>query len=124
MENTETQLVDKYPEIFQTTKYIGVGAGWYHIIDSLCANIQQRINSRLTTEYPVPQVVVLQIKEKFGGLRFYYNGGDNVVDGMVQMAESWASHTCEVCGASGKARNDGWIKTLCDDHHLARVKAK
>jgi len=54
--------------------------------------------------------------EKFGGLRFYYDGGDEQIHGMVRMAESWAARTCETCGDPGKSRNGGWIRTLCDKH--------
>jgi hypothetical protein len=64
----------------------------------------------------VKQVVAIQVKEKFGGLRFYYVGGDKIVDGMVRMAESWADNTCEVCGNPGKPRKGGWIRTLCNEH--------
>ena len=63
------------------------------------------------------QVVVLQIKEKYGTLRFYYHGGDKVVDGMVRMAESMSAVTCEECGNSGKMQHGGsWYRTLCDIH--------
>lgn len=61
-------------------------------------------------------VVVDQVKEKFGGLRFYYHGGDDTVHGMVRMAEAWAAHTCETCGESGQLRHGGWVRTLCDKH--------
>lgn len=64
----------------------------------------------------VPQVVVSQVKEKLGTLRFYYDGGDDVVDGMVRMAEAMSAVTCEECGAPGKNRSGGWIRTLCDHH--------
>lgn len=64
----------------------------------------------------VSRVVVDQVKEKFGGLRFYYHGGDDVVDGMVRMAESWAGHICEQCGNPGTIRHGGWVRTLCDKH--------
>ena len=64
----------------------------------------------------VARVVVDQVKEKFGGLRFYYHGGDDVVDGMVRMAESWAAQTCETCGDPGTIRHGGWVRTLCDKH--------
>ena len=64
----------------------------------------------------VSRVVVDQVKEKFGGLRFYYHGGDDVVDGMVRMAESWAAQTCEKCGNPGTTRHGGWVRTLCDEH--------
>lgn len=64
----------------------------------------------------VNRVVVDQVKEKFGGLRFYYHGGDEAVSGMVRMAESWAASTCETCGETGTLRPGGWIRTLCDKH--------
>lgn len=64
----------------------------------------------------VPWINVAQIKEKFGGLRFYYDGGDEHISGMVTMAESWAHRTCEQCGNKGKQRDGGWIRTLCDEH--------
>lgn len=74
----------------------------------------------METDKPIPErvqpVVVEQIKEKFGGLRFYHQGGDEYVDGLVTMAEEWASRTCEVCGSPGRARQGGWIRTLCDTH--------
>lgn len=61
-------------------------------------------------------VIVDQVKEKFGGLRFYYHGGDAEVSGMVRMAEVWAAQTCETCGESGTLRHGGWVRTLCDKH--------
>lgn len=64
----------------------------------------------------VPQVVVQQVKEKFGTLRFYYSGGDEVVRGMVSMAESMSARTCEECGSPGKQVGGGWITTLCQEH--------
>lgn len=68
----------------------------------------------------VERVVVAQIKEKFGGLRFYYDGGDDYVAGLVSMAESWAGKTCEECGSLGHSRSGGWIRTLCDQHEAER----
>jgi len=64
----------------------------------------------------IPQVVAIQVKEKFGTLRFYYNGGDDVIGGMVQMAESMSGVTCEECGNTGKRYGGGWITTLCAEH--------
>ena len=69
-----------------------------------------------------PQVVAVQVKEKFGGLRFYVDGGDDVVYGMIQMAESLSTVTCEECGKPGIQRSGGWIRTLCDEHEAERQK--
>jgi hypothetical protein len=75
----------------------------------------------------IPQVTLDQVKEKFGTLRFYYTGGDDVIDGMVRMAESMTEVTCEECGNPGKRRGGGWVHTYCtpceEARELARQKA-
>ena len=114
-----------YPKMF-AEPYGGfaVGAGWYPILETLCANIQSHIDWRVKQGKDIAQVEVSQIKEKFGGLRFYYSGGDDEISGMVRMAEAWADIACEECGAFGKRRSGGWIRTLCDHHeaeHQARI---
>lgn len=122
----DKQLCEKYPKIFadrykpmtETAMCWGFdhGDGWYQILDSLCNQIQHHIDWHNRNEVKVAQVVATQVKEKFGGLRFYYNGGDDYIDGMVRMAESWAANTCETCGKPGKLRGGGWLYTACDEH--------
>jgi len=69
---------------------------------------------------PMPYITASQVKEKFGGLRFYTNGYTDEVSGMIRMAESMSYRTCEVCGNPGRSNNHGWISTLCDTHRLER----
>ncbi len=118
------RMEERFPKMFsQPYGGFAVGAGWWPIIESLCSNIQSHIdwwNTNRQDRPVVEQVVVEQIKEKFGGLRFYYQGGDETIHGMVRMAESWADASCETCGSPGKSRNGGWIKTLCDKHEEER----
>ena len=68
----------------------------------------------------VEYVKVAQIKEKFGGLRFYVDGGDEFVRGAIWLAESLSMKICEECGATGERRSGGWIRTLCDTHEAER----
>ena len=135
-EELDKQLCEKYPKIFadrykpmtETCMCWGleVGDGWYQIIDSLCNQIQHHVDWKQEQKEKYgrgegcSQVVADQVKEKFGGLRFYYHGGDDVIDGMVRMAESWAAYTCEQCGNIGSTRGGGWIRTLCDEHEEER----
>lgn len=137
----DNKLCEKYPLIFaerhmsmmQTCMCWGFdcGDGWYNIIDVLCNTIQgyidwhnTRYDKELKCMVPIPesdpnyvqQVVTTQVKEKFGTLRFYCNGGDQYIDGMISMAESLSSCTCERCGNPGKSLGGGWITTLCKDH--------
>ena len=117
----EARMLERFPKIF-AEPYGGfcVDEGWWPILESLCGQIQHHLDWKNRQSEVVVQVKVAQIKEKFGGLRFYYDGGDDAIDGMVRMAESWAAHSCETCGAPGKSRDGGWIKTLCDHHDLER----
>jgi hypothetical protein len=77
---------------------------------------EEIMKNSVTIPPEVTQVTIQQVKEKFGGLRFYYSGGDEYISGLVSMAESVAGFTCEECGDHGEGRNGGWIRTLCDEH--------
>ena len=119
------KMEERFPKMF-AGRYGGfaVGAGWYPILEILCSNIQHHLDWKNRESLIVPQVEVDQIKEKFGGLRFYYSGGDDEISGMVRMAEAWADVACEECGAVGKRRSGGWIRTLCDHHEAEHQAAK
>lgn len=63
---------------------------------------------------PPLTIQIDQIKEKFGGLRFYFTGGDDYIDGLVSMAENLSYHICEICGSTKDiGYTKGWITTMC-----------
>lgn len=65
---------------------------------------------------PMRPIQVVQVKEKFGGLRYYYNGGDDQIFGMVTLAESVSYYMCENCGSTKNVgQTSGWITTLCKE---------
>ena len=102
--------------------------GWYELLASVCwrifqheKNIADRIRIRNENEKPNDQsdldyvpVKFDQVKEKYGGLRVYYSGGDDYVDGVISMAEEYSYKVCEVCGNAGNPNKGGWISTLCE----------
>lgn len=116
----DDQLVERYPAIFRdrdgdmrsTAMCWGFecGDGWYDLIDVLCAEIAAR-----TTENGLA-VAAVQVKEKYGGLRFYVHGGDEFVRALIWMAEALSLKICETCGAPGMASGGGWIETRCAKH--------
>jgi len=133
----EKKMHERYPKMFsQGYGGFAIGPGWWRMIETLCFNINAHLNFNQNRReslqehnpynYPIPeeipQVVITQIKEKFGTLRFYYDGGDEQIDGMIQMAESMSAHLCEECGAPGHTRSGGWIRTLCDHHEQERLQ--
>ena len=75
----------------------------------------------------MPQVVAVQIKEKFGGLRVYTRSGPRFVEAIqeelreaVGEAEAKSFKTCEMCGQPGKIGGSSWAKTFCSEHHQER----
>ena len=60
--------------------------------------------------------VAVQVKEKFGGLRFYVQAATDKHWSYINFAESMSYRTCEECGAPGKTYTDGWHRTMCDIH--------
>jgi hypothetical protein len=63
---------------------------------------------------------VVQVKEKFGELRFYIKGGNDAIRQRIGAAALESLETCEVCGKPGQRRGTDWIRTLCDDHAEGR----
>jgi len=61
-----------------------------------------------------PQIVAVQVKEKFGGLRFYVKNASKRQYAVISFVESLSYYTCEKCGSMKDiGRTDGWITTLC-----------
>lgn len=88
-------------------------------------NVEFEIKRNQLRQLPeqVTQVVADQVKEKFGTLRFYYDGGDERISGMVTLAEGMSAVTCEQCGNPGEIRSGGWVRTLCDTHYQQKEAA-
>jgi len=60
--------------------------------------------------------VVTQVKEKYGGLRFYVHGASDEQYAYIRFAESMSYRTCDVCGDKGKPNREGWVTTRCAKH--------
>ena len=87
----------------------GVGDGWYKLLKSLIIKIKKED----TKNNYITQVT--QIKEKFGGLRFYVNGTSNKNWDYIHFAENKSYTICESCGAQSNVGilNTGWLVTRC-----------
>lgn len=155
-------LAKSYPELMEKSRIgdvLGVDVGWFNIIDSLCSCIYEPVSSaknrlKAATEYPrndggqylseceerykralseLPAII--DIKEKFAGLRFYTDTHSDRNENFIQFAEMMSRCTCEKCGAPGELdTSSGWVKTHCKEHitnpdfvgefHHGRVSAK
>jgi hypothetical protein len=128
-------LFDRYPTLFayarkESQHSIALGItcndGWFDLIDTLCATLDRLVVDRTQrrAQAGLPEeannIRVVQIKEKFGSLRFYVAGvpasGDepNAVYTAIWLAETLSSRICESCGAPAKLDGEhGWWRTEC-----------
>lgn len=106
-------LREKYEDILSHNCIFAVGKGWH----SLVKNLLHTINSYVART-PLDGVFeIVQLKEKFGGLRVYCNNEDQFIEGVIALAECLSNNVCEVCGSPGQNLiKGGWLKTRCKDH--------
>jgi hypothetical protein len=122
-EELERRLVERWPtwfnvegDIRETSMPFGFahGDGWFDLVWRLCERLEPVVAAReAETAHPFQ---VLQVKEKFGGLRFYPNYNNNAISALIEAAEIESFHTCEVCGQPGERRGASWLQTTCDKH--------
>ncbi len=101
-------------EYFQATAgFMEIDEGWYQLIHDLIAEL-------IETDWDKD---IHQVKEKFGGLRFYIGGASDETHDIIRKYEELSYETCEVCGEHGELRKDCgwngglWYKTMCDKHY-------
>ena len=126
-------IYNKFPRLFVTKPEISIGCGWVDLVTKLCEDIVNTIKDTST------KVIVIQVKEKFGTLRFYtkitsndtatslrmnnvttgtkYNDTVQTVHDLISVAENESARLCEYCGTSEEVKTEevrGYlIKTLC-----------
>lgn len=85
--------------------YFPVGKGWRSLVTKLVEDIMV-IDK---------EIEIVQVKEKFGGLRFYIFGGYGQINRLIEQAEIESFKTCEQCGTKENVETKGdWILTLCE----------
>ena len=128
-DDLKTALLADFQQLYQNEHhrqngYFAVGDGWEPIL--------RRLSEKVLAEYltwPSEQQAlfqVVQVKEKFGGLRYYFDGASTeAISQAVSEAENAADATCEVCGAPGERVNvTNWLQTLCHACYIKRMLAK
>lgn len=83
-----------------------VGDGWFFLLQQLLNEIKYLD--------PGSHFEVIQVKEKFGGLRFYVSGDSEKIGAVIGFAENLSYFICEQCGGAGKSNKEGWISVQCD----------
>jgi ribosomal protein L37AE/L43A len=91
----------------KSSLFCEVHDGWLPLIKEL---IEKLITAGWNKE-------ICQIKQKFGGLRFYVNDASDECHKLINEYEAKSKVTCETCGEPGVLRiNNSWLYTSCDKH--------
>jgi len=98
-------------EPIKDSGFFCIGNGWLGIVKSLREDLIQLGWDKQ----------ICQVKEKFGGLRFYINSGSDEIHKRIAEAESKSHEVCEKCGEPGKSISGSWIFTLCDFHLYEKI---
>jgi ribosomal protein L37AE/L43A len=102
--------MSEFRNIDRNDALVMVGQGWAGLINELYDAMPS------DTE-------VVQVKEKFGGLRFYVGFSTNEFMDLIDKCEERSYHICERCGKKGVLReNRRWILTLCDECNEKDIK--
>ena len=98
----------RYPDYSEEDAVQNVGPGWEPLIRRLYAAKPE-------------DVEVHQVKEKFGGLRFYIGAAPQEYRDLVDAAENESYTLCATCGKPGTLdQTQWWVLTLCDEHKALR----
>lgn len=112
------KLFNKYPKIFKqkdsdiTESCMSFGFecedGWYVLIDRLCSYLQHDIDNNNYS-----QLEAIQVKEKFGALRFYADNVDARHSSVINFVEFLSMSICSSCGVLATENNkvDNWKKS-------------
>lgn len=105
-------LKEKYPKIFKDIHWANYGfpETWTSLVDQLCQEIQDYCDLNKI------QVKCDQVKEKFGGLRFYVDVYTEGIDSIISKYEKQSTELCQECGCTNceLVRTKGWISYLCN----------
>ncbi|ABE62181.1 conserved hypothetical protein [Nitrobacter hamburgensis X14] len=118
--NWRAALIEAYPGLFHPSAGSPAlpecGEGWQDLLQRACARI------RTAVAVDGGWFRATQIKEKYGTLRFYWDGNlsaeaDTRVEDAIDLAEARSACTCETCGEEGRLyRKGGWLMTRCALH--------
>lgn len=109
----------KGPEVSPMYFGFDCGDGWYQLV----YNLSKRVDKLLKKESKAFQAgfTVDQVKQKFGGLRFYTSIHSDAIQKEIDKAETKSFETCEECGKPGKLRGTHWVQTVCNSCGVGTV---
>jgi hypothetical protein len=112
----EVQLRNEFRPIYDELEEFACGDGWFDILFDLSGEVIQACkdnNVPLGAEHD-EGFFVRQVKEKYGGLRYYVSYSFTCLCDLIDSAEAKSIKTCEMCGKPGRLKQiNSWWVTIC-----------
>ena len=110
-------LVMKYPFLsfekghFKSTHLDCVPFGWRKmVVNGMLKELKKELKRDKIKGYHL-----LQVKEKWGELRWYDSGETKAIENIVRKYTIRSRYTCAICGKPATWESTGYILPLCDD---------
>ena len=78
-------------------------------------NMLKDLKEALIADNALDQYQIVQVKEKYGGLRWYDNWSTERICKVIDKYEKLSYNTCIICGKPAKYITKGWISPYCED---------
>lgn len=109
MKHERIEIVKEHPGLYRRVKYLEIPDGWVDLVYELSGRLEELINGDKTG-----LCCASQVKEKYGGLRFYMTVSSEKMDKIIDEYEERSRGMCQECGKPGEIRVGSWVETLCE----------
>lgn len=120
------ELIDRYPFLLPRNRWTGkpvadydysfteldnMPTGWRKAFgEQMCDELLEKLQQ----EGKLETYRILQIKEKYGALRWYSTGGTDETHWIAERYEKLSARTCIRCGTPATEISVHWVSPYCD----------
>lgn len=120
----EQQILGRWPTWFrsggpvtETMMRFGFvcGDGWFQILYRCFEMIEPHVARSAMRPSHISEKAseILEVQEKFGGLRIHANWTTTQIDAVISTAQRRSLRVCELCGKPGTLRRDMVLRVRC-----------
>lgn len=118
-DEVQARIMERMHGAYKHPYMYSIDPGWAAIVDGLDQGLSEIL----------PDYKVYQVKQKFGGLRYYTSFPHDEekrerFNELIRNAEALAAETCEICAKPGRLQGDAYVRTLCDKHQEEHLAAR
>lgn len=114
-------LRQQCPRLYKHGIAFECGLGWFDLLRDLSIKLEKVLEKDAERD-PIPEgeednyieMFAVQVKEKYGTLRFYMSCENEEIAALIRETEALSSEICELCGSHAEMRGNHWYAVRCD----------